>query len=208
MSATKVSVATVVPTNASKRIPTYAAACSGVVRYSSACACIGVTARTTTLPTPTAVVYVSTTTTKTATPATTTAAMNYGCTPLFFPGSEFVMGSSMGNGCGGQTSSCFCVPRKSDSLGTCTEGLNQSCGRKCQTTADCDSGKECLKGLIRCSDVAGQGICIFTRNPVCANTAISSRIFKRGVSGVRPRSIDKAAILSEREVTEIGIMPE
>ncbi|RFU27980.1 hypothetical protein B7463_g8365, partial [Scytalidium lignicola] len=33
-------------------IPTYASACSGFDRYSSACACIGVSGTTTTLPTP------------------------------------------------------------------------------------------------------------------------------------------------------------
>jgi hypothetical protein len=40
---------TVVPTS----IPAYASPCSGSVRYSSACSCIGVTATTTTAPTPT-----------------------------------------------------------------------------------------------------------------------------------------------------------
>ena len=51
---------TVVPT----AIPAYASPCSGSVRYSSACSCIGVTATVTTAPTPTTVLTVA--------PATTT----------------------------------------------------------------------------------------------------------------------------------------
>ncbi|MCJ1290149.1 hypothetical protein MMC34_001685 [Xylographa carneopallida] len=39
-------------TVAPSSIPTYASACSGAVRYSSACSCIGVTKSTTTAPTP------------------------------------------------------------------------------------------------------------------------------------------------------------
>jgi hypothetical protein len=39
---------TVIPT----AIPTYASACSGSVRYSSACSCIGITGTTSTAPTP------------------------------------------------------------------------------------------------------------------------------------------------------------
>lgn len=56
---------TVVPTE----IPAYASACSGSVRYSSACSCIGVTAMTTTAPTPT---YTTTTTIFTTSTFTTT----------------------------------------------------------------------------------------------------------------------------------------
>lgn len=37
------------PTTTSKAIPSYASACSGAVRYSSACACLGITAFTTTV---------------------------------------------------------------------------------------------------------------------------------------------------------------
>ncbi|MCJ1320227.1 hypothetical protein MMC15_005565 [Xylographa vitiligo] len=48
---------TVVPT----AIPTYASACSGSVRYSSACSCIGVTATTSTAATPTTTVTVTVT---------------------------------------------------------------------------------------------------------------------------------------------------
>lgn len=40
---------TIVPSN----VPSYARACSGTSRYSSACSCGGITARTTTVPTPT-----------------------------------------------------------------------------------------------------------------------------------------------------------
>ncbi|KAK6343498.1 hypothetical protein TWF730_011088 [Orbilia blumenaviensis] len=40
---------TFIPSN----IPTYASACSGSIRYSSACSCIGMTAKKTTLPAPT-----------------------------------------------------------------------------------------------------------------------------------------------------------
>ncbi|MCJ1283027.1 hypothetical protein MMC26_002354 [Xylographa opegraphella] len=46
-------------------IPTYASACSGSARYSSACSCIGVTATTSTAPTPTMTVTVTATATAT-----------------------------------------------------------------------------------------------------------------------------------------------
>ena len=46
-------------------IPTYASACSGSVRYSSACSCIGVTATTITVATPSTTKTVSTTVTPT-----------------------------------------------------------------------------------------------------------------------------------------------
>lgn len=46
-------------------IPTYASACSGAVRYSSACSCIGVTAETITADSPVTTVTVSTTETPT-----------------------------------------------------------------------------------------------------------------------------------------------
>jgi hypothetical protein len=55
---------TVIPSS----IPSYASACSGSVRYSSACSCIGVTGVTTTAPAP------STTVTATATATTTEVA--------------------------------------------------------------------------------------------------------------------------------------
>lgn len=42
-------------------VPTYASACSGTVRYSSACSCWGITAMTTTVPTPTVTATVTTT---------------------------------------------------------------------------------------------------------------------------------------------------
>jgi len=57
-------VGTVQPTS----VPAYASACSGTVRYSSACSCFGVTETTITLPTPTTV----TTTTITGTTTVTT----------------------------------------------------------------------------------------------------------------------------------------
>jgi hypothetical protein len=50
---------TVVPSS----IPAYASPCSGSVRYSSACSCIGVTHTTTTAPTPTTVVTADATST-------------------------------------------------------------------------------------------------------------------------------------------------
>jgi hypothetical protein len=42
------------PTVIPSHIPSYASACSGSVRYSSACECVSVSAVTTTVPTPTA----------------------------------------------------------------------------------------------------------------------------------------------------------
>ncbi|MCJ1354101.1 MAG: hypothetical protein MMC33_004088 [Icmadophila ericetorum] len=59
---------TVVPSS----IPTYASACSGSVRYSSACSCIGVTASTTTAPSPSTTVTVTATYAPTITTETTT----------------------------------------------------------------------------------------------------------------------------------------
>ena len=40
-------------------IPTYASACSGSVRYSSACSCVGVTQSTTTVPAPSTTIYIT-----------------------------------------------------------------------------------------------------------------------------------------------------
>jgi hypothetical protein len=71
--------ATVVPTS----IPAYASPCSGSVRYSSACSCIGVTATTTTAPTPTYIVTQTATAVATVIPASLpfTAYTNQYCEP-------------------------------------------------------------------------------------------------------------------------------
>jgi len=61
---------TVVPS----AIPAYASPCSGSVRYSSACSCIGVTATTTTAPTPT---YTATAVAATATVVDTHPSINF-----------------------------------------------------------------------------------------------------------------------------------
>ena len=53
-------------TVAPSSIPTYASACSGSVRYSSACSCIGVTKSTTTAPTPITTTTVTATTVQTS----------------------------------------------------------------------------------------------------------------------------------------------
>ncbi|MCJ1434118.1 hypothetical protein MMC27_003484 [Xylographa pallens] len=53
-------------TVAPSSIPSYASACSGSVRYSSACSCIGVTATTSTAPTPTITTTVTVTTVQTS----------------------------------------------------------------------------------------------------------------------------------------------
>ncbi|MCJ1287361.1 hypothetical protein MMC26_006710 [Xylographa opegraphella] len=55
-------------------VPTYASACSGTVRYSSACSCFGVTHSTSTAPTPSTTVTVTATATATATSVVTTTA--------------------------------------------------------------------------------------------------------------------------------------
>ena len=54
-------------------IPTYASACSGIVRYSSACSCIGVFPRTITAATPVTTTTVSLSSTSTSTRLTTVA---------------------------------------------------------------------------------------------------------------------------------------
>lgn len=56
-------------TNAPSSVPTYASACSGTVRYSSACSCAGITGTTTTLPQSTSTA--TTTSTVTYTPTST-----------------------------------------------------------------------------------------------------------------------------------------
>jgi hypothetical protein len=74
-----------IPTSVLKRqitaipssVPIYATPCSGTVRYSSACSCLGVTASTKTLPAPIVVVVVTATSTSTVyvtIPATSTFA--------------------------------------------------------------------------------------------------------------------------------------
>lgn len=98
---------TVIPT----LVPTYASACSGSVRYSSACSCFGVTGTTTTVPTPT--VYVTATAdaptsivTYSATVIVTTAtATTVETVPTTIgPGARPVCGSTiLGNG------PCACV---------------------------------------------------------------------------------------------------
>ncbi|MCJ1417066.1 hypothetical protein MMC32_003405 [Xylographa parallela] len=52
-------------------VPTYASACSGTSRYSSACSCFGVTHSTSTAPTPSTTITVTATATATATSAVT-----------------------------------------------------------------------------------------------------------------------------------------
>ncbi|MCJ1309399.1 hypothetical protein MMC25_003058 [Agyrium rufum] len=59
-------------TKAPTAVPTYASACSGTARYSSACSCIGVTGKTTTLPVTT--VTVTKTDTASVTPTNTVTA--------------------------------------------------------------------------------------------------------------------------------------
>ncbi|MCJ1282496.1 hypothetical protein MMC26_001819 [Xylographa opegraphella] len=62
-------------TAAPSSIPTYASACSGSVRYSSACSCIGVTRSTTTAPTPVTTTTVTVTTVQTSDITMTSTAM-------------------------------------------------------------------------------------------------------------------------------------
>ena len=57
--------------NTAGPVPTYASACSGAVRYSSACSCFGITSTPT--PTPTSTSTTSTTSTSTSTTPTCTA---------------------------------------------------------------------------------------------------------------------------------------
>ncbi|KAL2064101.1 hypothetical protein VTL71DRAFT_4595 [Oculimacula yallundae] len=81
---------TVIPSE----IPTYASACSGSVRYSSACSCIGVTQATITASRPTTTITISETSTSTATTkistgttTTSTAAVGTCSATTFTPGS-------------------------------------------------------------------------------------------------------------------------
>jgi hypothetical protein len=58
-------------------VPTYASACSGTVRYSSACSCWGITAMTTTAATPVTTTTVTVTATASVCPAGNTNCGTY-----------------------------------------------------------------------------------------------------------------------------------
>ncbi|KAF3941130.1 hypothetical protein ABW19_dt0209710 [Dactylella cylindrospora] len=64
-------------TSAPSVIPSYASACSGAVRYSSACSCVGVLPTTVTLPASTSTVYADETTTVATETKTITVATQY-----------------------------------------------------------------------------------------------------------------------------------
>jgi hypothetical protein len=174
-------------------VPTYASACSGTSRYSSACSCWGITAQTTTAPTP------ITTTTQTATVTVTvsvcptgetkcgstcvdlnTSPDNCGACGVQCPsGSQCVNGACSQPSCDGKTCATFtnCSPggasdcqcyTTTDGTGFCAQ--NQLCAglADCQTNADCGAGSIC----------AVQSCC--TRNVClpaeCGNPAL---VFKR-----------------------------
>ncbi|MCJ1297681.1 hypothetical protein MMC08_000469 [Hypocenomyce scalaris] len=70
----KVTIAPRQMTQVPSSIPSYASACSGSVRYSSACSCIGVTKSTTTAPTPSTTVTVTATAVQTVLTTKTSSA--------------------------------------------------------------------------------------------------------------------------------------
>ena len=59
-------------------VPIYASACSGTVRYSSACSCIGVTQRATTVAAPTTIVTITNT-------------ISVRCNTFYFPLIHFIL---------------------------------------------------------------------------------------------------------------------
>jgi len=146
---------TVVPT----AVPTYASACSGTVRYASACSCWGITAHTTFAPTPTSTV----TATVTAVP---TACSNPGSCGTFF----IISDPSCGD-----FGVCTCA-EDSDGSAKCVQ--DASCGNQaCTSDSDCSAGPQGQAGVCWTNNCCGSNICTFA-STICANPQARSRLFR------------------------------
>ncbi|RDW85974.1 hypothetical protein BP5796_04299 [Coleophoma crateriformis] len=145
---------------AAAAVPTYASACSGGVRYSSACSCFGITAYTVTAAAP------STTTTVTA---TVTVAPAVGCSN---PGS-----CPNYTACSYNTNSgCVCV-FDVEGNSVCTTTIACPGASQCSHNSDCSAGHVC-----EVNSCCGYNIC----SPAsidCPNSANPTRLFKERKRG-------------------------
>jgi len=172
-------------------VPTYASACSGTARYSSACSCWGITAYTTTLPTPT--VYATVTVSPTC-PAGTLSCNGGACQDILSDpdncgtcGNKCVSGVCQNGVCSSSTcngstcnslnncgDNCFCF-ETSSTAGFCGPGTSCAPLPDCNTSADCAQGEVCATGTC-----CGRNVCLGPQG--CENgVGISERaLFGRG----------------------------
>ncbi|CAG8973809.1 hypothetical protein HYALB_00005554 [Hymenoscyphus albidus] len=178
-------------------IPDYASACSGSLRYSSACSCIGVLPTTFTAPTPTTTVTVTTTASAPTCTNTITDPNNCGkCGVVCAPGDGCKNGACSNTSCKGSTcdsgfgncsnnSNCYCF---SDTAGTGFCGQNSLCAglTVCTTDDDCGVGSGTICAVNTCCVDPGdtRGVCL---SPLCDNPAtklmrMSRRKTERGTT--------------------------
>jgi len=148
-------------------VPTYASACSGAVRYKSACSCWGITATVTTAPTP----IVTVVSTVTVTPDE--------C-------------SNPGPSCGtyhpvtdpscGPLGDCLCVT-DTDGRAVCVQDISCSGAVSCTDDADCPGIEVCWAA----GCCTGSGLCA-TPADICPFAPVKMlRMLRRGVKEVHMR---------------------
>jgi len=155
---------TVVPS----AVPTYASACSGSARYSSACSCAGVTRTTITASTPL--------TTTTSSPTTTSTILYQPCADT--------------NSYSCSTDACYCFPAARGG-GICLDP-DGTCTNACKSDADCvynGQGSFCVTGN-NCND--GSTCSDPPEAAGCVNGASVKRLFRRRLPGEKTLlSLDK-----------------
>jgi len=155
---------TVVPS----AVPTYASACSGSARYSSACSCAGVTRITVTASTPL--------TTTTSSPTTTSTILYQPCT------------NTGSYSCSTRGCYCFLAARGG---GICLSP-DQTCANACKSDADCaynGQGSFCVLGN-SCND--GSSCSNPPEAAGCLNGASAKRLFRKRLPGEKTLlSLDK-----------------
>ncbi|KAK0104844.1 hypothetical protein ONS95_005110 [Cadophora gregata] len=142
--------------NAAKTVPTYASACSGAARYSSACSCWGITAGTKTITSGVTTKTVKTTVTVPAKSSCTVAPKTDKC------GDKCVDLKSDPKNCGACGVSC--------SSGTCTNGV--CAATTCTNLGTCDNFSTCGAGgaCVCASTSDNTGFCVSGDTP-CAGLA-------------------------------------